>query len=156
MFKNLRQGNSVYALTTSAEIKIENYKVVSVSDKPRFETIDNKPQLVIDLTLEVDGKHKIFVIPENSATTYAGGTMLTCSRDEVLRELDSMRGISQDYVDKYEMHKDRLARIDEIRDEIMPEKRDEKEVRSRLQRVEDTMSRILEILNKKGERDDNI
>lgn len=156
MFKNLRQGNSVYALTTSAEIKIENYKVVSVSDKPRFETIDNKPQLVIDLTLDVDGKHKIFVIPENSVTTYAGGMMLTCSRDEVLRELDSLRGISQDYVDKYEMHKDRLTRIDEIRDEMMPEKREEKEVRSRLQRVEDTMSRILELLNKKGERDDNI
>lgn len=153
MFKNLRQGNSVYALTTSTEIKIEIYKVVSVSDKPRFETIDNKPQLVIDLTLDVDGKHKIFVIPENSVTTYAGGMMLTCSRDEVLRELDSLRSISQDYVDKYEMHKDRLARIDEIRDDMMPEKREERQRDKRLTDLECKIDKIFELLNKNTNED---
>ena len=153
MFKNLRQGNSVYALTTSTEIKIETYKVVSVSDKPRFETIDNKPQLVIDLTLDVDGKHKIFVMPENSVTTYAGGMMLTCSRDEVLRELDSLRSISQDYVDKYEMHKDRLARIDEIRDDMMPEKREERQRDKRLTDLECKIDKIFELLNKNTNED---
>lgn len=148
MFKNLRQGNSVFALSTSGEIKVDCLKVVSVSDKARFETIDNKPQLVIDLTLEVDGKHKIFVIPENSVTTYAGGMMLTCSRDEVLRELDSLRSISQDYVDKYQMHSERIAGIDRIREELMPEKKEERQRDKRLTDLECKIDKIFELLNK--------
>jgi hypothetical protein len=74
--------------------------------------------------------------------------MLTCSRDEVLRELDSLRSISQDYVDKYQMHSERIAGIDRIREDLMPEKKEERQRDKRLTDLECKIDKIFELLNK--------
>ena len=151
MFKNLKNGNVVFALVTTDPITLYNAKVINVSPM-RFETIQNRPQQVIDVTLDIDGKQNTYVIMENASTSYTSDMVIACSRDDIVRELEAMENQSDEFINSHEYHVRRKKQITLIKEDIFPEKKEEKLRDERLNNLEGKIDAIMEILKKKGEK----
>ena len=96
-FKDVKQSYSVYMLNKQ-NMTILDSKVISVGF-PHMD-MNNKPQLgqsqmVVDVTIESEGKTATYTIPENLSVTYAGDIVLSTDKQGLLFEIEAMKNSAE-------------------------------------------------------------
>lgn len=118
-FSNLRNGNQLFVLNKSSIPKLELGKVLNIP-APKYVGI---PDLVIDITAEVDGNVTNFQkLPANGEIAdFGNNIVVSCTKDAMNNEIVSMKQRSQDIVNSIQLHKDIIEGCDNILIQLNPE-----------------------------------
>lgn len=139
MFRDLKQNQHVYLLRRNDGLHVSEGKVISVSP-PHIDTtkICSVNQMLIDVTIEENGKTKMFQIPDNLSVAYCDNNELTIlsDRDCFVREVESIKSQALDSVDR---NKATIQQADKILSEYSPAFKEKRESDERLSRMENTI-----------------
>ena len=99
LFKDIKQNYPVYILDTQ-EFDIIQGKATQVSF-PRLEMNQKtgKTEMVVDVTIEANGKIATYTIPENHSVTYAGHLALATEKPGLASEVEAQKA-SAEHVSK--------------------------------------------------------
>lgn len=139
MFRDLKQNQIVYLLRRNDGLHVSEGKVISVSPPHIDPTkIGSVNQMLIDVTIEENGKTKMFQIPDNLSVAYCDNNELTISsdRDCFVREVESIKSQALDSVD---INKATIQQADKILSEYSPAFKEKRESDERLSRMENTI-----------------
>ena len=94
-FKDLKQNYPVFILDKQ-DLTLIQGKVVSAGF-PRMEMnpAAGKSGMVVDVSIEADGKTANYVIPENLSVTYAGNLVLSVDRQGLAGEVEAMKAAAE-------------------------------------------------------------
>lgn len=159
LFKELKQNYPVYILDKQA-VTFTQGKVISVS-LPRMNvgngTMPMMPPssptaMLVDVTIEADGRTATYSIPENLAVTYAGSTVLSTDREGISREIEAMRATAEQVLSSVDRQKEILDKTQSLLAELNPAYKEKKETDERFNRIEGDMSEmksmVRDLLNK--------
>lgn len=159
LFKELKQNYPVYILDKQA-VTFTQGKVISVSlprmgvgngTMPMMPT--NSPTaMLVDVTIEADGRTATYSIPENLAVTYAGSTVLSTDREGISREIEAMRATAEQVLSSVDRQKEILDKTQSLLAELNPAYKEKKETDERFNRIEGDVSEmksmVRDLLNK--------
>lgn len=159
LFKELKQNYPVYILDKQT-VTFTQGKVISVS-LPRMNvgngTMPMMPTssptaMLVDVTIEADGRTATYSIPENLAVTYAGNTVLSTDREGISREIEAMRATAEQVLSSVDRQKEILDKTQSLLAELNPAYKEKKETDERFNRIEGDMSEmksmVRDLLNK--------
>ena len=159
LFKELKQNYPVYILDKQT-VTFTQGKVISVS-LPRMNvgngTMPMMPPssttaMLVDVTIEADGRTATYSIPENLAVTYAGSTVLSTDREGISREIEAMRATAEQVLSSVDRQKEILDKTQSLLAELNPAYKEKKETDERFNRIEGDMSEmksmVRDLLNK--------
>ena len=159
LFKELKQNYPVYILDKQA-VTFTQGKVISVS-LPRMNvgngTMPMMPSsspttMLVDVTIEANGRTATYSIPENLAVTYAGSTVLSTDREGISREIEAMRATAEQVLSSVDRQKEILDKTQSLLAELNPAYKEKKETDERFNRIEGDMSEmksmVRDLLNK--------
>lgn len=159
LFKELKQNYPVYILDKQA-VTFTQGKVISVSlprmgvgngTMPMMPT-SSPTAMLVDVTIEADGRTATYSIPENLAVTYAGSTVLSTDREGISREIEAMRATAEQVLSSVDRQKEILDKTQSLLAELNPAYREKKETDERFNRIEGDVSEmksmVRDLLNK--------
>lgn len=161
-FKDIRQGQTVYVLHRGEEVKAECAKVrqVGMPRFPQYGTQGSAMGMVIDVTIGLntavetaahedgENKERIYVVPADSEIACAGNVVISVNKEGMLREVEAMRAESAEAIDAVDKHKKRKERCEEILLEWDESKAEEKRHEERIEKLENKMNGIAEMIEK--------
>lgn len=91
LFKDIKQNYPVYILDTQ-EFSLVQGKATQVSF-PRLEMNQKtgKTEMVVDVTIEANGKMATYAIPESHSVTYAGHLVLSTEKSGLTSEVEAQK-----------------------------------------------------------------
>lgn len=150
LFRELKQDYPVYGLYKGDELKVVTGKVVNVSQSH----LENVPmtmpgqiipkpgQMVIDVTLEVEGVTNTYSIPENSSFVYAGNLALATDKDVIVKEVEVIKNQSEEALSKVEYHQNRAEKCKEILASWNPVFKEREDNEKRFSKIEGDVNEI--------------
>ena len=123
-FQNLRNNHQIYILHKDTAPTLELGKVTHVSvPVPKYGTNSMYNDLVLDITVEVDGKTTNFQkLPANSEIADFGNNIVVAiSKEAMNSEVTSMKQRSLDILNSIEQHQSIINGCDEILKVLNPE-----------------------------------
>lgn len=123
-FQNLRNNHQIYILHKDATPTLELGKVTHVSvPVPKYGTNSMYNDLVLDITVEVDGKTTNFQkLPANSEIAdFGNNIVIAISKEAMNSEVTSMKQRSLDILNSIEQHQSIINGCDEILKVLNPE-----------------------------------
>lgn len=144
LFKDVKQNYNLFILNTE-EVSIKIGKVISVG-YPRLESPNNisNNRMVIDFSVDVDGKTASYVIPENLAVTYAGNMIISPDKDIILHEIEAMKTQAEQAIAAVDRQKGIISKTTELLTELNPQFRERRETEERFGKIEDRFGKIEE------------
>ena len=115
LFKNMTQGQPIYALVKSDPINYYEGKIISVGS-PRIDMSKNMsiPNNVIDVTYEINNANytDVINIADSMFSTEKPGaiTLVSTSKDIILRELRESLKLDEDFLNSIDETKERKTR----------------------------------------------
>lgn len=159
LFKELKQNYPVYILDKQT-VTFTQGKVISVS-LPRMNVSNgamsmmptsSPTTMLVDVTIEADGRTATYSIPENLAVTYSGSTVLSTDREGISREIEAMRATAEQVLSSVDRQKEILDKTQSLLAELNPAYKEKKETDERFNRIEGDMSEmksmVRDLLNK--------
>lgn len=146
-FKNLKAGHEVFAVDLQ---KVEVY-VGKVVDTPTLPHTDPKygiSQLVVDVTVEVNGKPTTYVLPADTDSAYPANMVVTTSRDVVLRELKAKKSTSQQNLSMKDYHEECIVKCDKYIAMYDPAFREKQEIEERFAKIDQRQEEMMALLKK--------
>lgn len=149
-FKDIKQNYPVFILDKN-ELIIKQGKVVNVS----FPHIDTnmptyKPgaaQMVVDVTIEADGKSATYTMPESSYITYANNLVLSTDKSSLSNEVEAMKNSAEQVLESVEHNKMIVEKATSLLAELNPAYKEKQETEKRLSNVENSVSEIKNMLS---------
>ena len=123
-FQNLRNNHQIYILHKDAVPTLEIGKVTFVSvPVPKYGNTSMYNDLVLDITVEVDGKStNLQKLPASGEIADFGNNVVVATSKEAMNnELISMKQRSLDIINSVEQHQDIILGCDEILQKLNPE-----------------------------------
>ncbi len=123
-FQNLRNNHQIYILHKDTTPTLELGKVTHVSvPVPKYGTNSMYNDLVLDITVEVDGKTTNFQkLPANSEIAdFGNNIVIAISKEAMNSEVTSMKQRSLDILNSIEQHQSIINGCDEILKVLNPE-----------------------------------
>lgn len=144
-FKDLKSGNEIFAIDLQ---KVEVYcgKVTADATLPHTDPKFGIAQLVVDVTVDVNGEQKTYVLPADADSAYPTNMVVTTSRDVVLRELKAKKSTSQQNLSMREYHEECVGKCDKYIAMYDPAFREKQEIEARFSRIEEGQEKIMEML----------
>lgn len=150
-FKDIKQNYPVYILDKQ-ELTYTQGKVVSVSF-PRLDTnkMSQMPsvtnpmastQMVVDVTIEANGKTATYTIPESLAITYTGNLVLSTDKDGISREVEALKASAEQVLASVDHQKEVLEKATSLLAQLSPSYREKKETEERFTKLESSVSDI--------------
>lgn len=150
LFKELKQNYPVYILDKQS-ITFTQGKVVNIS-LPRLNIGNNgmpmmppspaSNAMMVDVTVEVNGRTATYSIPENLAVTYAGNTVLSTDKEGISREIEAMRATAEQVLNSVDRQKEIVEKSKTLLAELNPAYREKKETDERFNRIEGDVSEM--------------
>ncbi len=157
MFQNLRPGNTLYIIERNDVPTLKTGQVVNVSAPLPVYGSGFQAQYEITLRAKVGDKEGDFAhLPSSGGTHDYGNMIVADSRESLLSALDNIEQIADGELSREAQNKATKAACVEIRKSLNPSFAKEQErdkaiekLSGRLDGIEDNMSQILKLLNKK-------
>ena len=146
LFKDIKQNYPVYILDKQ-EFCIIQGKATAVSF-PRIEMNQKtgRSEMVIDVTVEANGKTATYAIPENLSVTYAGNIVLSTDKQGLTGEVEAMVA-SADQVIASVAHAQKIKdNAPTILAELNPVYREKQETEQRFGKIEGSISEMKELM----------
>lgn len=154
-FQNLRNNHQLYILRKDTTPTLELGKVTHVSvPVPKYGTNSMYNDLVLDITVDVDGKTTSFQkLPANSEIADFGNNIVVAiSREAMSSEVMSMKQRSMDILNSIDQHQSIIGGCDEILKVLNPEiaekQRQEQENKALREEINSLKEMFSEFMNK--------
>lgn len=148
IFKELQQGYSVYVFDRK-DITCKSYPVASVS-QPRFENkIGMQPQMVVDLTLNVDSVNKTFVVSDTSSRAYADNLVILTDKQSAIAEVKALKQSADNFINSVDTHKQTSDKCEALLSELDTEFQNQKQTEERLSGMEAQIKELSRLITEK-------
>lgn len=153
LFKDLKPNYPVFILNTQ-DITFAQGKVLSVSF-PHFDMNNqignigsNPSQMVVDITIEYEGKNSTYVIPENLSITRTGNSnlILATEKEGIVREVEALKSSSEQILSSVDYHKGVVEKTDKLLSEFSPVFKEKQENEQRFKKIEGSVSEMKNML----------
>src|SRR5699024_11521370 len=111
LFKDIKQNDPEYCLDTQ-EFSLIQGKATQVSF-PRVEMNQKtgKTEMVVDVTIEANGKMATYAIPESHSVTYAGHLVLSTEKSGLTSEVEAQKARSEEHTSELQSRCDVVCRL---------------------------------------------
>lgn len=138
-FKDVKQSYSVYILNKQ-DMTITDGKVISIGF-PHMD-MNSKPQLVVDVTIESNGKTATYTIPENLSITYTGDIVLSTDKQGLVCEVEAMKNSAEKILESVPRQKEIVDKAGILLADLNPVFKQKKENEERFSKMESSISRL--------------
>ena len=141
-FRDIKQNYPVYILD-KRELKITQSKAISVSvPHPDTNRRTGKTEMVVDVTIEINGKTPTYAIPENLSVSYDGDIVLSTSKQGLSDEVEAMV-VSADQILASIPLANRIKEMaPSLRAELNPAYKEKQETEMRFGKIEGSISEM--------------
>lgn len=142
LFKDIKQNYPVYILNKQ-DLSLTQGKATQVPF-PRMEMNQKtgKTEMVIDITIEANGKTATYVIPENLSVTYAGNLILSTDKMSLASEIEAMKNTAEQVLASVDHHKEVLEKSSSLLAELNPVYKEKQETEKRFSAIEETVTGV--------------
>ena len=147
LFKDLKTNYPIFILNKQ-EVSLVQGRVVSVSF-PRMDINQsiNKTEMVVDVSIEVDGKTATYVIPESLSVTYANNLIISPDKQGLLNEVEAMKNNAEQVIASVDRQKEILEKSNALLSELNPVYKDKREADKRFSQIEDSVKEVRESIS---------
>ena len=151
LFKDIKQNYPVYILNKQ-DLSLTQGKAVQVPF-PRMEINQKtgKTEMVVDITIEANGKTATYVIPESLSVTYAGNLILSTDKMSLASEIEAMKNTAEQVLASVDHQKEVLEKSSSLLAELNPIYREKQETEQRFGKIEKSISGMEELMKKQQE-----
>lgn len=155
LFKDIKQNYPVYILNKQ-DLSLTQGKAVQVPF-PRMEMNQKtgKTEMVIDITIEANGKTATYVIPESLSVTYAGNLILSTDKMSLASEIEAMKNTAEQVLASVDHQKEVLEKSSSLLAELNPVYKEKQETEQRFGKIENSINRMEELMKKQQEMMEN-
>lgn len=153
LFKDIKQNYSVF-IFDKQKVECVQGKVLSVSlprmQMPSSMTSMNQmgtTPMVVDITVETNGRTATYTIPENLSVTYADNLVLSTEREGVVREIEAMKNTAEQVLNSVERQKEIKEKTTELLVELNPVYKEKKDTEERFNKIENSVSEMKNMLS---------
>lgn len=153
MFSNLSKGSVLYGLDNKEGVKLFTATIDKVTlpyPKNMQNTFGQMPEMVVDITVNVDGERREFKqVPSSNAIADFGPNtvVLADSKDSLVNYVRSLRQTSRNIIESCSRHQELIPQYDKVLEELNPELVNENAVRELRQQVGDLQAQLAEALS---------
>lgn len=153
MFSNLSKGSVLYGLDNKEGVKLLTATIDKVTlpyPKNMQNTFGQMPEMVVDITVNVDGERREFKqVPSSNAIADFGPNtvVLADSKDSLVNYVRSLRQTSRNIIESCSRHQELIPQYDKVLEELNPELVNENAVRELRQQVGDLQAQLAEALS---------
>lgn len=144
-FKEIRQGGTVHILDRD-KLELRQGTVTAVSF-PRMNiqqpTVQNVG-MVVDVTIESDGKPATYTIPENLCVTYANNIVLSTDMQGLAAEVERMKTDAERVLASVDRHKAMIEKSSELLAKLNPQYKERQETEKRFRGIEGDIGNVKE------------
>lgn len=145
-FKELKSGYPIYLLDRNS-LTYSQAKVMAISmphaDRQTY-------TMMIDITIQSDGKQNTYSVSENECIAYAGSLLIASDKQHIVNDVKSIQQQAEDTLSKVDELKMKVSTCQALLAELDTTFRDKQETEKRFQSIEEKMDKILTMLNKES------
>lgn len=146
LFKDIKQNYPVYILDKQ-DLSLTQGKVTAIG----FPRLDMNPKtgksdMVVDVTIDANGKAGTYTIPDSLSITYAGNLVLSTDKMGLAGEIESMKATAEQVIASVDRQKEILQKASSLLAELNPAYKERQETEQRFNKIEGSISRIEEMM----------
>lgn len=146
LFKDIKQNYPVYILDKQ-DLSLTQGKVTAIG----FPRLDMNPKtgksdMVVDVTIDANGKAGTYTIPDSLSITYAGNLVLSTDKMGLAGEIESMKTTAEQVIASVDHQKEILQKASSLLAELNPAYKERQETEQRFNKIEGSISRIEEMM----------
>ena len=141
-FKDLKIGGAFY-IVNKDNLELRQVKITNVTAPHIENKINSLTQMVVDITVDVNGKPVTYVVPDNLSMTYCGQDMLTYDKTLLIDEIKAIKAINEQTVSMYQKASENVLKCDNLISELDDVYREKKANDERLAKLEKMMETLL-------------
>ena len=151
LFKDIKQNYPVYILDTQ-EFSLIQGKATQVSF-PRLEMNQKtgKTEMVVDVTIEANGKMATYAIPESHSVTYAGHLVLSTEKSGLMSEVEAQKANAEQVLASASKAQNVIDKAPSLLAELNPMYKEKQETEQRFGKIEKSISGMEELMKKQQE-----
>jgi hypothetical protein len=151
LFKDIKQNYPVYILDKH-EFQITQGKATAVSF-PRMEVNQKtgRTEMVVDVTVEVDGKTATYAIPENLSVTFAGNLVLSTDKQGLTGEVEALVANAEQIIASVPRANKIKAEAPAMLASLNPVYKEKQETEQRFGKIEGSISEMKELMKQQQE-----
>lgn len=153
-FKDLKSGYPIYLLDRTA-LRYEQGKVMAVGMPHADLQAGNFGKMLIDVTIQADGKQNTYSVSDTEKTAYAGSLLIACEKECVINEVRAINAQAEETLAKVEASRKTVANCKTLLEELDTTFKDKQETEHRFLKleerfgsIEDKMDRLLSVIAK--------
>lgn len=151
LFKDIKQNYPVYILDTQ-EFSLIQGKATQVSF-PRLEMNQKtgKTEMVVDVTIEANGKMATYAIPESHSVTYAGYLVLSTEKSGLTSEVEAQKANAEQVLASASKAQNIIDKAPSLLAELNPMYKEKQETEQRFGKIEGSIGEMKELMKKQQE-----
>ena len=151
LFKEIKQNYPVYILDKH-EFQITQGKATAVSF-PRVEVNQKtgRTEMVVDVTVEADGKTATYAIPENLSVTFAGNFVLSTDKQGLTGEVEALVASAEQIIASVPRANKIKAEAPAMLASLNPVYKEKQETEQRFGKIEGSISEMKELMKQQQE-----
>ncbi len=151
LFKDLKQNDNVYVLDKSS-FEIKQGKIINNTfhTNTSYNNIFTNQQNILyrDITIEIDGKSSVYIIPENLDKTKAGNTLvIAISKSNLSDDIEECSKNAKEMLANKEYYEMVISKAPDLLAELNPSLLKERETEKRLDNIEKLVKSLVEKLS---------
>lgn len=153
-FKDLKSGYPIYLLDRTA-LRYEQGKVMAVGMPHADLQAGNFGKMLIDVTIQADGKQNTYSVSDTEKTAYAGSLLIACEKECVVNEVRAINAQAEEILAKVEASQKTVTGCKALLEELDTTFKDKQETERRFLKleerfggIEDKMDRLLSAMRK--------
>lgn len=153
-FKDLKSGYPIYLLDRTA-LRYEQGKVMAVGMPHADLQTGNFGKMLIDVTIQADGKQNTYSVSDTEKTAYAGSLLIACEKEYVINEVRAINAQAEETLAKVEASQKTVANCKALLEELDTTFKDKQETERRFLKleerfggIEDKMDKLLSAIGK--------
>ena len=145
-FKDVKQNSPIYILNKQ-NLEFITGKVISKSF-PHVDIDKNtgKTEMMVDISIEAEGKTATYCIPENLSATYAGNIVLSTDMQSLVPEVELVVNASKQILASAQQAQDNIKNAPGLLAKLNPVYREKQETEQRFVKLENTVGEMKSML----------
>lgn len=135
LLKDCQKGYPIFILNRNDITAIQG-KIIDVS-RPHFDNRNpSTTTMVIDVTVEIDGKQTSFVMSESSSIAYTDNLVLSCDRSDILHEVEAICARNEEDLKQTPVREQTVKKCRSIIEDWNPAFKQQRETDERMTKIE--------------------
>lgn len=141
LLKDCQKGYPIFILNRN-DITATQGKIIDVS-RPHFDNRNpSATAMVIDVTVDIDGKQISFVMPESSTIAYTDNLVISCDRADILHEVEAICSRNEEELKQTTVREQTVKKCHSIIEDWNPAVKQQRETDERITKIENTLDAL--------------